>query len=324
MNLSRGFLGVMIGVLSTATVVAQSAAPAGSAPRFVGLWGATRSFGPEIRGELTITLAAGGPRAAIGGTLAPVKTNGAGVAFTLAGDLGSFRGRRDASGARIRGQWIQPAGPVTGVAWATPVDLRPIGPGVWRGTVSPFEESVTLYMDVRADSAGVVKAVFRNPDGFFGNAKFTLVAEGNHFRLLSIDNGAALLEGDYDEKHDRLLLPVPDGLPFPELRATLALTRQSRDEAVGYYPRTPAEPRYVYRRPTPEADGWRTATLEAAGLDTARISALVQQILDTDPWPQTAPLVQGLLIARHGKLVLEEYFYGFDKERPHDLRARRS
>ena len=321
MNLSRGFLGVMIAVFSTATVAARTAAPAGAAAPFVGLWGTTRSFGPAIRGELTITREAGGLRAAIGGTSTPVQSSGAGVTFTLAGNLGSFRGQRDAGGARIRGHWIQPAGPVTGVAWATPVDLRPIGPGVWRGTVAPLEESVTLYMDVRADSAGVVRAVFRNPDGFFGNAKFTLAAEGAHFKLLSLDKGATLLEGDYDEKHDRLLLPIPDGLPLPELRTTLALTRQSRDQAVGYYPRTPAELRYVYRRPTPEADGWRTATLEAAGLDTDRVSALVQKILDADPWPQTAPLVQGLLIARHGKLVLEEYFYGFDKERPHDLRS---
>ena len=67
MNRSRGFLGVLIGIFSTTIVVAQSAAPAGDAARFVGLWGTTRSFGPEIRGELTITLAAGGPRAAIGG-----------------------------------------------------------------------------------------------------------------------------------------------------------------------------------------------------------------------------------------------------------------
>jgi CubicO group peptidase (beta-lactamase class C family) len=28
-----------------------------------------------------------------------------------------------------------------------------------------------------------------------------------------------------------------------------------------------------------------------------------------------------VLVARHGKLVLEEYFYGFDRERPHDLRS---
>jgi CubicO group peptidase (beta-lactamase class C family) len=322
MSQSRRLFGVMIGVFSsTAAALAQVTAPAGDAARLLGLWGTTRSFGPQIRGELTLTGADGGWRAAIGGTWTPARINGDSVAFTLAGGLGSFRGRRDAAGTRIRGQWIQPVGVATGVAWATPVELRPAGPGAWRGIVTPLEESITLYMDVRADSGGVVRAVFRNPDGYFGDAKFTLTGEGAHFKLLGIDNGATLLEGDYDEKHDRVLLPIPDGLPFPELRTTLELTRQSRDQATGYYPRTPAEARYVYRPPAPEGDGWRTGTLAAAGLDEAPISALVQKILDTDPWPQTAPLVQALLIARHGKLVLEEYFYGFDKERPHDLRS---
>jgi CubicO group peptidase (beta-lactamase class C family) len=321
MDLFRRLLGVTIGVLSPALALAQSAAPSGDATRLLGLWGTTRSFGPEIRGELTIARAGDAWRATIGGTSAPVRISGDSVTFILAGNLGSFRGHRDAGGSRIRGHWIQPAGVVTGVAWATPLDLRPAGAGVWRGTVVPLEESVTLYMEVRADSGGVVRAVFRNPDGYFGNAKFTLAAQGSHLKLLSIDNGATLLEGDYDAKHDRILLPVPDGLPFPELRTTLELTRQSRDQAIGYYPHTPAETRYVYRPPVAEGDGWPTATLGAVGLDEARISALVQKILDTDPWPQTAPLVQGLLIARHGKLVLEEYFYGFDKERPHDLRS---
>jgi len=321
MDLFRRLLGVTVGVLSTALSLAQSAAPAGDVARLLGLWGTTRSFGPEIRGELTITRAGAGWRAAIGGTWAPVRMSPNSVTFTLAGNLGSFRGHRDGAGARIRGLWIQPAGAATGVAWATPVELHPVGAGVWRGTVEPLEESVTLYMDVRADSGGAVRAVFRNPDGNFVNAKFTLAAQKTHFKLLGIDNGATLLEGDYDEKHDRILLPVPDGLPLPELHTTLELARQSRDQATGYYPRAPAEPRYVYRPPTPEGDGWRTGTLGAVGLDEARISALVQKILDTDPWPQTAPLVQGLLIARHGKLVLEEYFYGFGKERPHDLRS---
>ena len=322
MSLSRPFLGVFLGVLSsTALALAQSATPAGDANRLLGLWGTTRSFGPEIRGELTLARAGDEWRATIGGTSAPVRMSGDTITLTLAASLGSFRGRRDAAGSRIRGHWIQPVGVATGVAWATPVEKRPIGAGVWRGTVAPREESVTLYMDVRADSCAVVIAVFRNPDGNFGNAKFTIAAQGARFKLLGIDNGATLLEGDYDAKHDRILLPIPDGLPLPELHTTLELTRQSRDQAVGYYSRTPAEAHYVYRRPIAEGDGWRTASLGAVGLDEARISALVQKILDTDPWPQTAPLVQGLLIARHGKLVLEEYFYGFDKERPHDLRS---
>ena len=34
-----------------------------------------------------------------------------------------------------------------------------------------------------------------------------------------------------------------------------------------------------------------------------------------------APLMHALLVAHRGKLVLEEYFFGFDRDRPHDLRS---
>lgn len=294
----------------------------GDDARLVGLWGTTRHFGPEIRGELTIVRTGAEARASIAGIGAPAQFRGSAVTFALAGNQGRFRGDLSASGAGIHGHWIQPVGTATGTAWATPVDLSRVSADVWRGTVTPLDESVTLFVDVRTDSDGVMRAVFRNPDGYLANARFVLAAQGTHLNFRSVDNGATLLEGDYDTKHDRLLLPIPDGLPqLPELRTTLELTRRSRDDAVGYYPRTPAETRYVYRPPTPDGDGWRTASLSDVGLDETLIGALVQKILDTDPRPQTAPLVQGLLIARHGKLVLEEYFYGFDRKRPHDIRS---
>jgi hypothetical protein len=62
------------------------------------------------------------------------------------------------------------------------------------------------------------------------------------------------------------------------------------------------------------------ASLEEEGLDERPIAALIHRILTTNPTDSTVD-IQGLLIARHGRLVLEEYFYGFDKERPHDMRS---
>ena len=295
-------------------LVPASAQPASPAPDLVGLWGTTRSFGPEIRGELTIRRAGDGWRAEIGGTWAPVEMTGGGeVRFALAGNKGSFRGRRES--ASIRGHWIQPAGAATGVAWATPIELPPADDSAWRGTVVPLDETLTLYVDIRAEAEGKLFAVLRNPDGYYRNGRLALAAESTHLKFSSTNNGATLLEGDYDAKAGRILLPMPD------FGTTLELTRQSRDQAVGYYPRTPAESRYAYRPPLPERDGWRTSSLAAEGFDEAKVSELVQKILDTDPRPQTAPLIQGLLIARHGRLVLEEYFYGFDKESRHDLRS---
>src|SRR5205823_13786895 len=63
------------------------------------------------------------------------------------------------------------------------------------------------------------------------------------------------------------------------------------------------------------------ASLADVGLDPAPITALVERILRTETTGVTTPYIQGLLIARHGKLVLDEYFYGFNSERPHDLRS---
>ena len=66
---------------------------------------------------------------------------------------------------------------------------------------------------------------------------------------------------------------------------------------------------------------WATASLSEVSLDPKPILELVRRVRDTDPAVGGTPMVQSLLIAHHGKLVLEEYFYGFDKERPHDLRS---
>src|SRR6185437_7836947 len=76
-----------------------------------------------------------------------------------------------------------------------------------------------------------------------------------------------------------------------------------------------------YRQPLTEDDGWRTASPQQAGLDLKPLAALVQQILDTQTDSFKTPYIQSLLVARHGKLALEEYFYGFDRERVHDSRS---
>jgi hypothetical protein len=162
-------------------------------------------------------------------------------------------------------------------------------------------------MDVRADSDGVVRAVFRNPDGYLGNAKFTLAAQGAHFKLLSINNGTTLLEGDYDEKHDRLLLP------HPELRTTLELTRQTRDQATGYYLRTPS--RALRLSPAPGRGQVAHRDARGDGPGRARISALVQRS-STPTRFRRRPADQGLLAARHGKLVLEGISTASTREAP--------
>jgi CubicO group peptidase (beta-lactamase class C family) len=46
----------------------------------------------------------------------------------------------------------------------------------------------------------------------------------------------------------------------------------------------------------------------------------MEKILNANAQDNSIP-IQSLLIARHGKIALEEYFYGFSRERPHDTRS---
>lgn len=82
-------------------------------------------------------------------------------------------------------------------------------------------------------------------------------------------------------------------------------------------PRSPD--RQAYTEHAPEAlsdDGWRTAQPSEEGLNPDYIARLVESIID-----RRMTATHAVLVARHGRLVVEEYFYGFDRDTPHDLRS---
>jgi CubicO group peptidase (beta-lactamase class C family) len=60
---------------------------------------------------------------------------------------------------------------------------------------------------------------------------------------------------------------------------------------------------------TPAAldDGWSVATPESVGLDSARLCAIAARMKETDA------NVHAVVIVRHGKLVFEQYFAGYDE-----------
>ncbi len=63
-------------------------------------------------------------------------------------------------------------------------------------------------------------------------------------------------------------------------------------------------------------DGWEVSSLEAEGLAPEKLAELEQR-LEAREYP--AP--DSLLIARHGKLIYERYWNGFQRDTPHDLRS---
>jgi CubicO group peptidase (beta-lactamase class C family) len=145
-----------------------------------------------------------------------------------------------------------------------------------------------------------------------------IVREGNAVKVMrqpsgqSTENDVAV--GTYNPEDSVLALNFPQRGGWYEFR------RDGDDSE--FYPRGKNPGRYVYGgAPLARDDGWPTATLDEVGIDRAAIEKMVQRIIDT-PMESTQDLqVDGVLIARRGRLVLEEYFHGEHRDKPHETRS---
>jgi len=77
-----------------------------------------------------------------------------------------------------------------------------------------------------------------------------------------------------------------------------------------------AQSEYSYRPPEESENGWPVSTLAAETIDEEQIAALVESVFREEHGHPEA-----ILIARNGKLVLEEYFYGYSRDRVHSIRS---
>ena len=282
-----------------------------------GLWQAKRRFGPDAVGPLAIERSGDSYVADMAGRRLPVRLDHGELGFDLPGDQGRFRGRFDGA-ATIRGLWVRPGTPANMSSYASPVVLRAAGSGRWTGEVRTLQDSYTLYLLLRSRPDGSLDAVLRNPERDFGTqiGARRLVREGEVVRLMGgRRNGPEqeLARGRFDAENQAFTLY------FPNRGGTYDFSRDG--DQSDFYPRGRNPAPYVYRAPPPRADGWPTGTLEQAGIDRAAIERLVQGMAETPMDSTDAPQIQALLIARHGRLVLEEYFHGYSRDRLHDTRS---
>ena len=282
-----------------------------------GLWGAKKWFDPEVRGQLIIERTGRDLRAEIAGRSARVAQKGQDLSFELPGDQGSFIGRFEGTDV-IRGHWIRPATSLSYGRSASPVTLKSIGPGHWSGTVDPGEEEFSFYIFARRAPDGSYAVVLRNPEFDLGNQRGArrLVREGDGLSLMAARGDAperALATGRLE--------PDMDGfsLTFPGRGGTYDFERE--DGASPVYPRPRPGGPYHYSPPPALGDGWPASTLKAEGIDQAAMERLVQSIIDMKMDEADAPEIHALLITRHGRLVLEEYFHGFWRDKLHTLRS---
>jgi CubicO group peptidase (beta-lactamase class C family) len=304
--------------LFAATASAQT-----PADELQGYWAGSVTY-EQLEGELALSQDARGWHAALGAARADAQADGRSLRFAFPGDAGAFRGTLASGGGSIDGFWIQfeprtEGAPEARPAYASPVRLRRAG-GAYRGDVHPLPQSFTLYLRIFRNQDDVLIGAFRNPEGNnIGGASRFRVARDNDDVRFHLRND----ESEPELVHDATLLQGPERLRlfWPQAGATLDLARVAPEDIPTAFPRPPGSGPYVYRRPQETGDGWRTARARDVGLDEAAVTRAVQRVIDGDPFDRAPSLIHSMLIARRGRLVVEEYFFGHDRDTPHDLRS---
>ena len=207
------------------------------------------------------------------------------------------------------------------LSFASPVTLTRSNTNQWRGAVVPADDTFTFYLKVETKDDGSVSAFLRNPErnlGWFLYRAASIEQEGETIRLLAgpdeSGNRAVVAEGRYGKDPETITIRFPYGGLFD-------FTRVAADAPTDFYPRARPGVRYRYSAPPSSTTAGTTAALEEVGLSRERIEAFVQKIIDTPIDAPNAMEDHGILIARHGKLVLEEYFHGEHRDKPHDNRS---
>jgi CubicO group peptidase (beta-lactamase class C family) len=302
-------------------VVAQP--PSIDSAALLGLWGSEQVLGPSVRGQLTLDGRGSSWTAELVGYQVQVHRDGQQVSLALPNAAGEFRGRVDDDGTIVRGHWLQPDRVPGTSSFLSPVVLKRAQAGVWRGDIEPLIYRMSLYLKIDRVPDGSLTAFIRSPEQNFGvHRLFNVDVSDSGVTFQNVSRPADRLSATYDGTADRLAIGIPLGVEHGRTHPLVFdFTRRDRNGAIGFYPTTPPRDHYTYAPPLAETDGWRVASLADVGLDPAPITAALDNVLRTQTIDSATPYIQGFLVARHGKLALESYFYGFDAARTHDLRS---
>ena len=303
-------------------LLAVDAAAAGNTPsanELAGLWKAKHDYYSDAHGALVLMKTSSGWQADFRGRRIVVKEVSGVLTFEMPNREGAFRASLQPDGSVERAQWFQPASPAN-PPFGSGITFEPDGPGRWRGEVLPMDDTSTAYLMLEKRPDGSLGAFLRHRE-FNRGVRYDLdrlVRDGNAVQLIGRFRGEkadrVLLKGSYEPGEEVLTLAFD-----PPLDGSYDF-RRAGDES-DFYPRGRNPGRYGYQPPLQRADGWPIATLDAVNIDRKGIEDFVQWILDMPMDSAETMQIDAILVARHGKLVLEEYFHGFDRDTPHPTRS---
>ena len=293
----------------------------------IGLWRFQTKFASPYQGTLVVTRTGARWHAALADESADARAQDGQICFDFPQRRARFLASPSKAIGAMPGFWVQdiggaldpnvPDGAVQPVA--SPLSLTRGKDGAWHGRVRPLDRTFTIYLQVSRDDKGLVGA-FRNPqiNSNGGTSQFRIASDGDELHF------SAKPDPNNDEiTHDANMLHAPDRLQldWDDLGHRIEFTRIAPGEAPEFFTRPAGESPYVYRVPARIGDGWQPARAGSVGMDEAALTKFVQGLVDADPAARRPQLIHSVLIAYRGKLVLEEYFHGFDRDIPHDIRS---
>lgn len=281
-----------------------------AAQDLAGVWAGGQLL-PATTGQLTIDGTAERWRATIADATANVNRNNDAVTVGFPDNAGEFRGK--IKGNKISGHWIQPPNEINNNAYATPVELTEVRQNLWRGTVGPLEPMLSVYVSIQQTSDGLASAVIRNPElNLFRRNVYRVTVHDGTISFSDVKDSDSHFEAKLDARKSEFSARLPN------IGHEIVFRRSNRSHTVGFFSGPTHD--YHYRKPATIVDGWTTAALSEVDLNPKLIAELIDRILVADPTKN--PLnIHSLLIARHGRLVLDEYFYGFKRDEPHTMRS---
>lgn len=292
-----------------------------------GLWALETQFASFPSGELVVEQSRGRWQATFAGRTALVEASGDRLAATFPDAIGAFRGKRPAGDGPLEGFWLRPGafedprfpGGATS-PFATAITLEQDGRHRWRGAVRTLPTPIRLYLKIFRNEEGMWLAAFRDPDQNqnLGASRFRVTEAGGKLAF-SLPNEA----GGFDVAFEGVRVPGTGAirLPWPTAGHEVELHPTTPERTQAFLPRPAGEPAYAYRAPDALDDGWPVARASAVGLDEAALAVAVRKIIDGDPAARAPSLVHSMLVARGGRLILEEYFFGYTRDTPHDTRS---
>jgi CubicO group peptidase (beta-lactamase class C family) len=190
--------------------------------------------------------------------------------------------------------------------------------GQWQGRLNAGMASFRIALVLNRDAHGVVKGTFNNiDDGIYDEPFKNILVQSGEFHAelptgeaftLRFNPGGDSLNGTYRQAHGS----------FQQLgKISKIALKRGRDYLV---PRLTwdgkPQTQYFYQKPLAVGDGWESDDLKNNRMDVSLVESGLQKIVDG-----TFPHIHSLVVVHGGKLVVDEYFYGYGPEDLHPIQS---